>query len=96
MAERVGFEPTVACATPVFKTGTLNQAQTSLHIDIYCSDDQIYQGWSNVLRLDKHFHFIQLICLFVSVIASLSITKAYPYRQVKRALVLADAEQHFG
>ena len=30
MAERVGFEPTVACATPVFKTGTLNQAQTSL------------------------------------------------------------------
>ena len=34
MAERVGFEPTDACASPVFKTGTFNQAQTPLRITI--------------------------------------------------------------
>ena len=41
MAERVGFEPTVACATPVFKTGTLNQAQTSLQ-----SKNSIANAWA--------------------------------------------------
>lgn len=30
VAERVGFEPTVSCPTPVFKTGALNQALPSL------------------------------------------------------------------
>lgn len=28
MAEGVGFEPTVTCATPVFKTGALNRSAT--------------------------------------------------------------------
>ena len=32
MAERVGFEPTDACASPVFKTGTFNQTRTPLQI----------------------------------------------------------------
>ncbi len=29
MAERVGFEPTVSCPTPVFKTGAINRSTTS-------------------------------------------------------------------
>jgi hypothetical protein len=29
MAERVGFEPTVPCGTPVFKTGALDRSATS-------------------------------------------------------------------
>ena len=29
MAERVGFEPTDACASPVFKTGSFNRSDIS-------------------------------------------------------------------
>ena len=29
MAERVGFEPTETCASPVFKTGSLNHSDIS-------------------------------------------------------------------
>ena len=29
LAERVGFEPTDACTSPVFKTGALNRSATS-------------------------------------------------------------------
>ena len=29
VAERVGFEPTRACALPVFKTGAINHSTTS-------------------------------------------------------------------
>ena len=29
MAERVGFEPTVGCPTPVFKTGAFDHSATS-------------------------------------------------------------------
>ena len=29
LAERVGFEPTVPCGTPVFETGTIDHSDTS-------------------------------------------------------------------
>ncbi len=35
MADRVGFEPTVSCPTPVFKTGALNHSAIYPSIILY-------------------------------------------------------------
>ncbi len=40
LADGVGFEPTVSCPTPVFKTGALNRSATHPHAEAV-----IYRGW---------------------------------------------------
>ena len=37
MAEGVGFEPTRACALPVFKTGAINRSATPPGVALDCS-----------------------------------------------------------
>ena len=42
MAEGVGFEPTRACALPVFKTGAINHSTTPPSFDgEYCATDSL-------------------------------------------------------
>lgn len=36
LAERVGFEPTVGCPTPVFKTGTFGQLSHLSNLGLKC------------------------------------------------------------
>lgn len=65
MAERVGFEPTVACATPVFKTGTFNQTQTSL------------QSFNSIAKSRQCRQAVLHVIFFVSKKAIIIIHKKY-------------------
>lgn len=42
MAEGEGFEPTLACTKPVFKTGALNRSAT---LPFYLQGLSFYHGW---------------------------------------------------
>ena len=54
MAEGVGFEPTVTCATPVFKTGAFNQTLPPLRGKSRADDGD--GGWKGKVIMERGLH----------------------------------------
>ena len=78
MAERVGFEPTDAFTSPVFKTGTINRTRTPLHILIIsnCSIASIANSTMPV----KTYHKLIILHFKISDTESTKKTKNVQYR----------------
>ena len=48
MAEGVGFEPTVTCATPVFKTGAFDHSATPPEVQSDCGRGELSRFAGNL------------------------------------------------